>query len=335
MIQAGKSVLTKGDTLKKIEIEYLYNSISKPKADLESHIRQLRMVREIDQKRYSQLKRNLPYIVTGIFNPPVRRTENFSWIQYFVLDIDHVNQKEESIELLKERLQKDTRLVLMFVSPSEDGLKLFFCLDRKCYDSVKYSIFYKLFLNKFALEYDIPQLVDSRTSDVTRACFICPDPQAYYNPLPVMVNMDAYADFSDMGEIKKTVKLIKEEKKKTVEVRKAEIQNTLSDDVLIAIKKKLNPNFKEKIKKDYYVPPQLNDIINDLSKHLLSLSIEIESIDNISYGKKMKLLVESRRAEINIFYGKRGYSVVISPKRGTDDEFNKVAAQAIKEFFIE
>jgi len=335
MIQAGKSVITKGDKLQKVDIEYLYNSISKPKANLLSNIRQLRMVREIDHKRYSQLKRNLPYIVTGIFNPPVRRTENFSWIQYFVLDIDHISQKDKNIDELKEQLKKDTRLVIMFVSPSEDGLKLFFCLDRKCYDSVKYSIFYKIFLTKFALEHDIPQLVDSRTSDVTRACFICPDIEAYYNPLPVMVNMDAYADFSDMGEIKKTVKHIKEENKKNIDVRKTEVQNTLSDDVLLAIKKKLNPNFKEKAKKDYYVPEQLNGIVNNLSKYLLSLSIEVESISSISYGKKIKLLVESRRAEINVFYGKRGYSVVISPKRGTDDEFNKIAAQAIKEFFVE
>ena len=39
-----------------------------------------------------------------------------------------------------------------------------------------------------------------------------------------------------------------------------------------------------------------------------------------------------KEAEVNLFYGKRGFSVVISPRRGTNEELNNVVAELIQQF---
>ena len=97
MISAGKSITTKDDLLMKIKPEYLYHKLINPNAQIDSLIRQLRVIRLLDEKKYSQLKRSLPYVVCGIFNPPYRRTEHFGYTQYFILDIDNITEKEMQV----------------------------------------------------------------------------------------------------------------------------------------------------------------------------------------------------------------------------------------------
>ena len=218
MLQAGKSVTQINDPLVKIQVEYLYQAVKSPKPELEAEIRQLRMVKTIDAKRYTQLKKNLPYIVCGIFNPPVRRGENFAWISHFMLDFDHLAEKGVSVETLKATLSVDPNVKLMFISPGDDGLKVLFHLSEKCYDRGKYSLFYKLFSKKFASQYNLDQVIDSSTSDVTRACFMSVDPKAFYNPDALPVEIKNYLDFDNMDQVKEISSMLKqEEKQKTKE----------------------------------------------------------------------------------------------------------------------
>jgi hypothetical protein len=42
-----------------------------------------------------------------------------------------------------------------------------------------------------------------------------------------------------------------------------------------------------------------------------------------------------KQSEINVFFGKRGYSVVISPRCGTDNELNEVTHDLICSFLNE
>lgn len=59
MIMAGSNITSSGDVLKKVQEEYLYNSIRHPKPDIDARMRQLRIVYNIDRKQYSSLKRTL------------------------------------------------------------------------------------------------------------------------------------------------------------------------------------------------------------------------------------------------------------------------------------
>lgn len=64
-----------------------------------------------------------------------------------------------------------------------------------------------------------------------------------------------------------------------------------------------------------------------------SYSISTDEIIDIHYGKKFRFSLGYRKAEINLFYGKRGFSVVISPRAGTDNELNAVCCDVLKELF--
>jgi hypothetical protein len=41
-----------------------------------------------------------------------------------------------------------------------------------------------------------------------------------------------------------------------------------------------------------------------------------------------------KQAEINLFYGKKGYSVVQTPRRGVNDELNAMMSDLITQFIF-
>ena len=182
MISIGKNIRSSMDSLEKSELKSVYDKIWMPDSDLQPLVAQLRKMRQLDVSRYKECKKELPYIVCGIFNPPFRKTENFAYTEYFAIDIDNLSEKQQSLEDIKQRMKADDRVVMAFTSPSEDGLKLILRLKERCYDSGLYSMFYKVFARKFSEQYGLEQVVDTKTCDVSRACFLSWDPDAYFNP---------------------------------------------------------------------------------------------------------------------------------------------------------
>lgn len=72
-----------------------------------------------------------------------------------------------------------------------------------------------------------------------------------------------------------------------------------------------------------------------LKTFLESSGLSVQDVRNISYGKKLSLAVGTKSAKINIFYGKRGFSVVKSPKCGTNKELNDLAADLISSYLYQ
>lgn len=58
------------------------------------------------------------------------------------------------------------------------------------------------------------------------------------------------------------------------------------------------------------------------------MGLEVYEVIDINYGKKFRIRMGNKMAELNVFYGKRGFSVVESPRNGTDSELNDISAQA-------
>ena len=138
MLSFGKHITQKDDLLAPLEVQNFYQTIRQPDEKTLALINRLRLVQTIDKKQYGVMKRELPYVVCGIFNPPYRRIENFGYIEHFVVDIDHIAEKGLTINAIRAKLIADSRVVLCFVSPSEDGLKALFRLSEKCYDAGKF-----------------------------------------------------------------------------------------------------------------------------------------------------------------------------------------------------
>lgn len=336
MLMAGKCVYQRDDQMVKVQPEQLWHAIRNPKPQVESIIRQLRTLREIDQKAYQTLKKELPYVVAGIFHPTIRRTENFAWINHFILDIDHLSAKGIGIDALKDRLKEDKRVLLMFESPGQDGLKLFFRISEKIYDAGKYSLFYKAFATAFSVQNGLEQVIDPRTSDATRACFVSHDQDAYYNANAEPIDPASLIDFDNPFLVKELRAEIREHIKENTEglVSPTAPDREIADETLVEIKKRLNPNYKSKKEKHYFVPPEAESLVSLVDEAMQKEGIQIKSCSNISYGKKFRFTMGIHEAEINVFYGKKGYSVVISPRSGTRPELNELCAQLINQMLF-
>ena len=330
MICLGKNIRQPADPLEKISLKNLGDRIRNPHPGFINFITQLRQVQSIDTRRYRELKTKLPYVVAAMFNPPYRKIENFAKTDYFILDIDHISEKEIDIERLTDKLKNDPRVALLFRSPSGDGLKLFFKLQNPFYDAGKYSLFYKVFAKKFAVDFTLDQVVDNRTSDVSRACFVSYDPNVWYNPEPEIVNPDQFINFEDELQIGEITSVLKEEEKEKTDVKKEEISNKdLPDDLIRQIRERLNPKLVKKREKKIYVPEELNTIIELIRTNLAQYNIVIDEIVNINYGKQFRMKLNHARAEINVFYGRKGFSVVKSTKSGLNEELVDIAHDVI------
>lgn len=329
MICLGKNIRQAGDPLEKISLKNLCERIKNPHPGFIGFITQLRQVQSIDTRRYRELKTRLPYVVAAMFNPPYRKIENFARTDYFILDIDHISEKEIDIEQLSAKIKNDPRIALMFRSPSGDGLKLFFKLRNSFFDAGKYSLFYKVFAKKFAAEYGLDQVVDNRTSDVSRACFVSYDPGAWYNPDPDVIKQKKFINFEDEIQISEITHLLKEEEKEKKDKTEEISNKDLPDELIRQIRERLNPKLAKKREKKIYVPEELNTIIEMIRVNLSQYNIEIDEIVNINYGKQFRMKLNHFRAEINVFYGRRGFSVVKSTKSGLNGELVNIAYDVI------
>lgn len=334
MINAGRNIRSNDDALQKIKVEYLYHSIRNPSPEVVSQIRQLRILKNIDHTQYVAQKRSLPYVVCGMFNPMFRRTENFAYTEYFIVDIDHVTEKGLDMACLRKKVESDSRVVLSFISPGEDGLKVMFRLKERCCDSGMYSIFYKAFVNSFSKLHFIEQVVDSKTSDVTRACFISMDEHAYYNPDAERVDMQSFIDLSNMFDLFEQKRQIeKDQREYKFNTPEEKLPIDPSEDTLGRIKNILNPNAAKKTEaKRYFVPGILEDIMSDLKAFIEETGAVITSLSNINYGKQIMVKVGMKFAEVNLFYGKHGFRVVRSNKSGTDREVTELIGQLVETF---
>lgn len=333
MLSVGSNLISQADALKKVKVDYLYHSLRNPKPGIKAKVVQLRIIRNLDVKQYSVLKRQLPYVVCATFKPPYRKTENFAFTEYFILDIDHLYEKGMDLLEVRRKIQSDERVMLCFLSPSEDGLKVLFRLKERCYDAGLYSLFYKVFLKDFSRQYNLEQAIDERTSDVCRACFISIDNEAYYNPKAEPVDWETYIrqdDVSALFDLKSSLaKEIKEEEKSCKEMP---VDVEPDAEVLKRVKALLNPKAVVREKMEPYVPQQLNEIMDDLKKYVEDTGIQLYEIINIQYGKKLRFKMGMKLGEINLFYGKNGFSVVQSPRSGTTADFNDLMAQLVQSF---
>lgn len=335
MLLFGTNIQSAADELKKVQEEYLYNSLRNPKPTIAATIQQLRIVYSMDAKAYAQLKRRLPYFVCGQFNPPFRRKENFAYTESFILDFDHLSSKQLSMKTIRDNIVKDEQVMMCFTSPSEDGLKVMFRLKERCYDAGLYSIFYKAFAGTFAMRHNLTQVTDSKTSDVARACFISIDPNAYFNPNSIPVDIKAYLDESNPDLLFK-IKHEQDEHDKVIKKSDDEQVSLPKDpdkDILTRIRQQLNPKAQLPVEQHpAYVPERLNEIIAELKLFIEETGLQVTEIINIQYAKKIRARLGQKEAEVNLFYGKRGFSVVISPRLGTNEELNELLADLIKAF---
>lgn len=340
MISVGTNICDARELLRKTSIDYLINAIRRPKPGIEAKMRQLRLVRQLSEKQYTALKRQLPYFVCGLFNPATRRAENFSYTEYFVVDVDHISDKGYVMADIKKRLADDEHTLCCFTSPGGDGLKIMIRLNERCYDASLYKVFYRLFVQQFSQKHGIEQVIDAQTCDVTRACFISVDPELTYNPLAEPVVMSDYIDAEknvfEALELKRQTEKEQADEQKKAEAVVVKTPNDPDAQVMDEIRKRLNPNGRPtKQKAPVYVPKEVNDIMEGLKAFIEQQGVALYEVIDIQYGKKLRFRIGHTLAEINLFFGKHGFTAVQSPRTGTNAQMNALMAEVVDTFIAE
>jgi len=92
------------------------------------------------------------------------------------LDFDHLGS---DINEIKTRLINDSQLppALLFVSPRGNGLKLILPIDL---EEATHNVWFNALSNYYKANHQLE--TDKSGSDVSRACFLAWDPDAYINP---------------------------------------------------------------------------------------------------------------------------------------------------------
>lgn len=124
MISAARNIRDNAEALVKMPLRHVYDALRNPRPDITAMLNQIRVARALDPSRYPALKSQLPYFVCAIFNPPYRRSANFAYTEYFIIDIDHVSEQGLTIQSLRQRISADSHTLLCFISPGGDGLKV-------------------------------------------------------------------------------------------------------------------------------------------------------------------------------------------------------------------
>ncbi len=141
---------------------------------IKGHIRTIRLCAYAERRR--QLKQQyLPYFNCGSFKDNNRKDSNFIQTQHLLLDCDHIM---DHIDELKEQLKQDPDVFAVFLSPSGDGLKIIYTLDKPVIDASMFRTLYGQMSAAFKDKYGIT--VDN-TADPSRACYLSHDPDIYVN----------------------------------------------------------------------------------------------------------------------------------------------------------
>lgn len=283
--------------------------------DLISSTKNLRSVLKYSRERYRIMKTGLPFFSCSEFSPAVRGIQNF--VQAFGLVIDIDLMQEITTEFIT-RLKEDPRVAMGYISPSKCGVKLLFIFDQPVSDAGSYIRFYKNFTHSFSSRYHIADAIDKKNCDVSRISFICHDPDAWYNK-----NYEPL----DTSEIKDEILLapvinLDDSALSGAEISAASYRRILS---LLDTRPKI-PKVQVPIEEE------ITKILPGIEQEFESYGIQIKSSESIQYGAKLKLLQGRKTGEVNIYHGKRGFSVVSSPRKGTDQVLNEAARHILEGF---
>lgn len=335
MISYGICITQANDPLQKTSVQSIASKIMHPPIELEEKINYLRQLKTIDNKQYQRLKVELPYFCCGLFHPPFRRKEYFYSISSFVVDLDHLSDAGIERSNLFDTLKQDPHVQLIFTSPGGDGLKVLFPLQEACTDAGLFSYFYKSYVRKFASKYHLENVVDWKVHDVTRAHFLSIDHGAWFASHALGIDIQQYVSVDDLEKMNDDAKYF-DEKAKEIQASDDSDSIMLTDDTLTWIRQRLNPNYKPRRQNDLpYQPPELLKVMPYIIERLAQEGIQVIGTKDIQYGKQIRVMARDYWAELNIFYGKKGFSIVKTTKTGSNKELAELVFQLLDSYLAD
>lgn len=154
-----------------------------------AHTEHLRTI-EDSRERSRYKARNFDYITPGGIFLSRKEKDLVKASGYMVIDIDHIAEPAALVKKLANEELFET--VLAFRSPSGDGVKWIIALPP---DGIKdngtpytFTEFFIIFSNYLRLKYG--HQADPSGKDISRACFLPYDPEAFLNPFYIENKID-------------------------------------------------------------------------------------------------------------------------------------------------
>lgn len=340
MLMAGRNIRCSTDKLQKVKVEYLYHSIRNPKPEIATMLRLLRTIKDIDATRYSLVKKQLPYFTCATFAPPFLSLENFAYVEHFVIDIQNLEEKGIDIEELRRHLAQDNRAVLIFASPSRNGLKILFSLKERCYDNGIFNVFYNLFMKEFYEKHQLDMDILTTDTSVTEACFISVDEDAYYNSNAEPIDIDHYIAEENPAYLLDSMREMRHVAKENIKMQKSQDKTQKEADpgqeTLLHIKEVLlGAKSVERDKKSRVESSAFEDLMPGLKQFVEDQGVEMKSVKRLLNARKVQFALGERIAEVNIFRGSKGFFAVQSPIGGNSKEFGKIALEIINAYLAD
>lgn len=317
-MSSNTSVMT-GTALKKSQSPLQTSSLDKVyeqivnDEDLKQRSKVLRSTIKYDRDRYRHLKTHLPYFTMSLFSPPVRRADHLDAALGCILDIDY----EEQLDMdTYYNVRQDPRVALSYISPSGHGFKLVFLLEQPIHDAVLYSRFYKSFSNHFAEQYRLAHVIDFQNSDATRVSFMCHDADCQINQDPFTIVAQDYGGGGDGVAVLPSDSPLP---------KRQQIAPDVYRDILTKLESK--PRIVDRRPS---ISSHITLILPQIKESLGLYDIAITGHEAIQYGVRLLISKGVDQGEVNVYHGKKGYSVVASPKRGTHPQLNEVAKHIIE-----
>jgi hypothetical protein len=319
LLSLGFSITSASEKLQRVSINEIVNLITGEKtSSLKQEVSRLQKLKIIDKMTYRNLKTRLPYLVGGLFKDDYRRADNIEAIHFLILDIDHLIDFDGNIP---ETIKTDETVLLAFISPSGEGVKVLFRLETPILVKDGFQNAYRDFAEQFGIKTGLTGFIDLKTSDVSRACFLSYDENVYFNPLSIPVQLQIMQPLVD------NVPFVQEEGNQSD-------SDPINQTAYKAILKEINPHISNRPKKEVVLPSQLVLLEPEIEKLCTNAALVLVGQQAIQHGIKIIAKQGYRMAEVNIFYGKRGYSVIISPKTGTDKTLNETLHRLLYDFLF-
>jgi hypothetical protein len=318
MLYLGKNISSK-EELQPVAFDSVAQAIRKDHYSLAAKIESLRQLLQIDRGIYNQKKKELPYFCFSNFKGNLRRSENFISTSYLVLDIDKLALLQ--LNELKQKLPEDKRIRLFYQTPSGLGLKLIFEFSEEIKSAKEYHDLGYSFGLAFCREYQMESNLDKATIEVSRASFLSFDAEAHYNENPVLIEPSEYlllgSQLSDLFELSNKPK---------EEVKKSEPSVEVYKDILVKL-----GNKGKRISTDGAVLSEFWLVfLKIMQPLLLSVACKMKETRSIAYGIQICIEHENGESgEANLYFGKKGYTVVRSNKATHQQMLNEILENII------
>lgn len=317
LLSIGHALTQPDEVLQPLPMEALV-ALLRTDAPLTAETARLRKIATLDATAYRTLKTRLPYVVGAVFEDGKRHTDRLLAAHYFILDFDDFPLHDTA---LRQRLQQQPTTQLVFVSPSGKGLKVFCRLDSPCTDPKAYKEAYRAFASQVAADIRLVGSLDLRTSDAARACFLAHDPEAYYRPEAEAVRWEAYLA---EGRLEAG----------GPPAVPAATPKEIDQEAYRAVLQKINPRSRPRPEKQLHVPAIFEEVAPMIEQLCAQQGLTLVASMPLNYGLKYQVKKGTRTAELNVFYGKRGFSVVRSPKTGSDPQLAETLYQLVYGLFF-